>query len=518
MRSANNPMCAMTVAAALCACAGAAWAQEAPAQVRVAEERALTIPVGHSMVVEPGWRVSEVAVADDEIADVQVVNPQRVVIMGKAFGSTDVTMWSDAGEEWRSRIFVAADLESLKRDLRAALPSAQLDVSQTQDVLIVTGRLRRAEDADALERFLIATEVPYANMTSVAGPQQVMIKIRVAEANRVAIRALGINAFHTGDDFFGGSTIGGNPNNIDIGVPGGSPAQDGLPFQFNQGTSIGDAVTLFAGFPGIDLQLFVEALEDNQYIRMLAEPTLVALSGEKASFLAGGEFPIPIVQGGGIGGGSSVTVEYKEFGVRLSFKPTVLGDGTIKLQVAPEVSDLSDVGAVVVQGFRIPSLATRRADTTLHMRSGQTFAMAGLMDRNVLARTQRTPGLGNVPILGALFRSVRYEQRDTELVVLCTVELVEPVDELDTPPLPGSTHSTPDAWELYANGQIHGAGKAKRPTVPMEWVKERGLDRLEGPGAWAEYGQERRPRRSPAPGELEMVLGALRQPDAEGGG
>lgn len=498
-------------------CAAPALA-EAPTGEQATQEQEITIPVGHSQVIEPGWRVSEVAVADDEIADVQVVNPQRVVIMGKSFGSTDVTMWDESGESWRARVYVAMDMESLKRDLRVALPGADLDVTQSQDVLVVTGELRRAEDADALERFLIATDVPYANLTRVAGPQQVMIRVRVAEASRVAIRALGINAFHSGEDFFGGSTIGGNPNGIDIGVPEGAPSGSGLPFQFNQPTSIGDAVTLFAGFPSIDFQMFVEALEDNQYLRMLAEPTLVALSGEKASFLAGGEFPIPVVQGGGVGGGSSVTVEYKEFGVRLNFKPTVLGDGTIKLQVAPEVSDLSDAGAVTIQGFRIPSLATRRADTTLHMRSGQTFAMAGLINRNVLARSQSTPGLGNIPILGALFRSVRYEQRDTELIVLCTVEVVEPVDELDTPPLPGSTHSTPDSWELYANGQIHGNGKARRPTAPMDWAKQRGLDRLEGPGAWAEYGQKREPRRAPTPDERELILEPLRQPDEEGSG
>jgi pilus assembly protein CpaC len=262
---------------------------------------------------------------------------------------------------------------------------------------------------------------------------------------------------------------------------------------------VGDAVTLFAGFPGLDFQLFLEALEENQYIRTLAEPTLVALSGEKASFLAGGEFPIPIAQGAGVGGGTTITIEYKEFGVRLNFLPTVLGDGTIRLQVAPEVSDLSEIGAVEIEGFRIPSLLTRRAATTLVMKSGQTFAMAGLIDRSVAARSERVPGLGSLPILGPLFRSVRYERGDTELVVLATIELVEPIDLQTELPVPGDTHAEPSDWELYAGGHIHGNTNRARPEIP--WAETMGLDRLLGAGAWARHDQERKPvlRRNPGP-------------------
>jgi pilus assembly protein CpaC len=468
----------------------AASEPEAQPLLREGEVLQIEIPVGRSTVIEPGWMASEVAVADDEIADVKVINPGRIMIIGRAVGATDISIWDPDGKRWEARVAVHVDMEQLRRTLEEVLPGATLELTQSEDVLIVAGVLRQAEHADSLRRFLDAAEIRYVDMSRVAGLQQVMIKVRVAEANRIAIRSLGINAVHSGDSFFGGSTIGGNPNSIDIGIPGGQPAQDNLNFAFLQSASVGDAVTLFGGFPGLDFELFIEALEDNQYLRTLAEPTLVAMSGEKASFLAGGEFPIPIASAGA-GGATQITIEWKEFGVRLNFLPTVLGDGAIRLQVAPEVSDLSDIGAVEVEGFRIPSLVTRRAATTLVMRSGQTFAMAGLLDRNVAARSQKVPGLGSIPILGPLFRSVRYEQGDTEMLVLATVELVEPMDTQADLPMPGDTHKPPNSWELYAEGKLHG--DAAKPTSPAVWAADLGLDRLLGPGAWATHDQERAP-------------------------
>jgi len=480
------PFLCLGVVAAASGGNGSLAAQE-PA--RPVPSETLVIPRGHSRIIEPGWMVSEVVVSNEEIADVRVVKPDRVLILGESVGSTDVTMWGEDDHRWQARVQVEVDVEQLEMRLNAALQDANIEIAQADDVLMVTGTLRRAEDAEALTRFMESTEARFVDMTRVAGLPQVMIKVRVAEANRVAIRSMGVNAFGADDSFFGGQTIGGNPNNVQIGVPGDAPAGDNLPFNFLADTTVSDAVTLFAGFPDADFQLFLEALEDNQFIRTLAEPTLVALSGEKASFLAGGEFPIPVVQGGGLGG-PTVTVEFREFGVELNFLPVVLGDGTIRLQVAPEVSDLSDIGAVEVEGFRIPSLLTRRAATTLRMRSGQTFAMAGLIDRSVAARSQGVPGLGSVPVLGTLFRSVRYERGAPELLVLATVELVEPLDTQATLPVPGDTHVEPSGWELYLKGKIHGTATARPPST--RWAEELGLDKLRGPGAWARYGQQRR--------------------------
>ena len=223
-------------------------------------------------------------------------------------------------------------------------------------------------------------------------------------------------------------------------------------------------------------------------MRILANPTLVALSGEKASFLAGGEFPIPIVQSGSGGGGNSISVDYREYGVRVTFQPVVLGDGTIRLFVAPEVSDLTTVGAVDIEGFSIPALIIRKAETTLELKSGQTFAMAGLIKNKNEAINARIPGLGDLPILGPLFRSVRYQKNETELVVLVTASLVEPLALAQDGPVPGFMHNEPDDWELYIDGKIDGK-EPKLDPKSAELLRNMGIDKLKGPGAWESYNQ-----------------------------
>ncbi|MAE68055.1 MAG: hypothetical protein CMJ18_27715 [Phycisphaeraceae bacterium] len=443
------------------------------------------VSVGHSTLIKAPWLVKQVSVANPEIADVQPTTPDQVLVVGKQIGSTDVTMWSEDGQTWQARILVEVDVARIQADLSRFLPGSKLTLNQSQQALVVAGSLRRAEQTEALTQYMESAGLKWVDMTSVAGVHQVMIRVRVAEASRKAIRALGVNAVHTGNDFVGGSLIGGNPNGVNIGLPKGMPANSGLPLTVNTDSTIGSAVTLFGGFPDADLQLFLEALAENQYMRILAEPTLVALSGEEASFLAGGEFPIPIVQG--TGGGSSISVEFKEFGIRLKFKPVVLGNGTVRLVVAPEVSELSDDGSVTLSGFRIPSLLTRKAETTLVMKDGQSFAMAGLLDRSIAAKASKVPGLGNLPVLGSLFRSVRYERGDTELVVLATISLVEPMNEGDDMPVPGELHREPDDWQLYINGEIEGAAPGKISPDEAEWMKRRGLHRLKGPGAWVTY-------------------------------
>jgi pilus assembly protein CpaC len=334
--------------------------------------------------------------------------------------------------------------------------------------------------------------------------QQVQLKVIIAEASRSAVRALGINAVVGGGSAFGGVTIGpenGGPiNPVSIGVPQGSGIHP-IPFNFTQPTNVSPAATLFAGIPSADLAVFVQALAENQYVRLLAEPTLVALSGQDANFLAGGEFPIPVVQGGSGAGGTSISVEYKEFGVRLKFKPMVLGDGSIRLHVAPEVSEISNgPGAVQIQGFNIPALLSRRAETTLELKSGQSFAMAGLISQTTEARNSRVPGMGDLPILGPLFRSVRYQHGDTELLVLVTATLVEPSSSTGQPLLPGADHVRPSDWELYLQGRIEGRASPSPPRLSpadAQSMKDIGLDRLKGPGAWANY--ETGPANSSAP-------------------
>ncbi|MEW6747075.1 MAG: type II and III secretion system protein family protein [Planctomycetota bacterium] len=465
---------------------------EEPRVIATDGQQVLVVSTGRSRVVEAPWPVSRVVVAQPEIADVQVLSPTRIVVMGKAMGVTDLVLWREDEHAWQARVEVVLDFPFLKAELDRVFPRSSLELVPLKDVLVVSGSLSRAEHAVQLHAFLDAHELKYVDLTHVAGVQQVLLQVRVAEVSRRALRSLGMNAFYVDEDVFGGLTIGsssGPINPISIGLLDGTPATDSLPFSFVGDVGVSSAVTVFAGFPHSDLEFFLEALAENQYLRILAEPNLVALSGEEANFLAGGEFPIPVLQGNISGVGTSVTIEWKEFGVRLKFKPLVLGDNTIRLSVAPEVSDLTDVGSVEVQGFQIPGVVTRRASTTLELKSGQTFAMAGLLSQTTNARSSRVPLLGDLPVLGPLFRSIRYVSGETELMVLVTASLVEPFSQANVP-YPGITHVEPSDWELFCGGHLQG-GADKLSAEQKSWLLESGLDRLKGPGAWAYHAPAR---------------------------
>ncbi|HDZ20469.1 hypothetical protein LCGC14_0162300 [marine sediment metagenome] len=486
----------MCLVATLTAVALAPGRTDAEGQPPDTEERSLAVYVGHSIVVDAPWPVARAAVTTPETADIQVLTSTSILVQGKAVGSTDLILWSEKEDIWRARVDVQVDLGQLQASLREYFPYSDLRLTTTQGVVVVEGGLRRAEHAAQLREILDATELTYVDKTHVSGIQQVQLRVRIAEVSRQALRLLGINAVITGSDAFIGSvpgSSGGGPlNPISIGVPAGTPMARILPFQFTQNMNVSSAVTLFGGFPNVALEVFIQALAENQYLRVLAEPTIIALSGEEASFLAGGEFPVPIVQGSSAGGGTSITVEYKEFGVRLRFLPTVLGDGRIRLHVAPEVSQTSSLNAVTIEGFEIPSLLTRRAETTLELNSGQTFAMAGLISRSENARSSRVPGLGDLPILGALFRSVRYQRDETDLVVMVTVSFVEPLstgEDISDLPVPGSLHTAPNDWEFYAMGRLAGQTPVRLSEAQSAWLSETGLNRLRGAGAWATYDQ-----------------------------
>jgi pilus assembly protein CpaC len=430
-----------------------------------------------------------VAVTDTKIADVLVLTPQQVLVQGIKAGTTDLILWSqDEQQVWQRRVQVKMDTDRFQKKLHELFPDCALEVGESGEVLIVKGLLRRTDHVTQLHTFLEKVGVTYLDMTSLAGVQQVQLQVRVAEVSKSAMRRLGINAFHTDNDYFVANNLG-DLAPTSIGVPSGTAAGDNLNFLFNKDITVGAPITIFGGIPRANLEMFIDALAENQYLKMLANPTLVALSGEEASFLAGGEFPIPVPQSGA-GATGTITIDYKEFGVRLSFRPVVLGDGTIRLNVTPEVSELSEAGALFIQGYYVPSLITRKAQTTLELNTGQTFAMAGLIKNKVQAINSRIPGLGDLPVVGPLFRSVRYSEDETELVVLVTVSLVEPMSLAEVPPVPGILHTRPNDWELYLEGRIEGKEPAKVDPATAEWLKKIGLDRLMGPGAWDSYGAQ----------------------------
>jgi len=473
----------------------------ARAQTESASDEIILV-AGRSAVIKAPWPTVRVAVTDPKIADVQVLTPEQVLVQGLKVGSTDLILWSeDEQKTWQRRVAVRMDANTIRTGVQGLFPGAALDVSESGEILLVRGSLRSADQAQQLAEYLDKTKTPYVNMTTLSGVQQVQLQVRVAEVSRQAIRALGVNAFFTSDDFFFGQRVGssgGGPlvPSINIGAAGGQTAGNTLNFVTpDEGIGASPLITIFAGFPNSNLEFFFQALAENQYMRVLANPTLITMSGEEAHFLAGGEFPIPVVQGGaGAGiGTTAITIQYKEFGVLLSFRPVVLGDGGIRLRALQEVSELTDVGALVIQGFSIPALTTRRAEATMELKSGQSFAMAGLLQHSDSAITSRIPGLGDLPILGPLFRSIRYRNNETELVILVTASLVEPMSVATAPPLPGASYMPPDDWELYLGGRIEGRAPARLDPANTAWLKEMGLDHLVGPGAWDSYEEQSYP-------------------------
>ncbi len=474
--------------ALLCA-VGLAGALRAQADV---DSEPIVLIAGRSVVVRAPWSTVRVAVTDPKVADVQVLTSEQVLIQGLKVGTTDLILWAadDQQKTWQRRVIVQLDVADIQTSLRRVFPSAQIEAGASGEMLLVRGLLRSSDQAVQLKDFLEKTKVPYVNMTSVAGVQQVQLQVRVAEVSRAAIRQLGINGVGTDKSFFFGQKVGGVTPSIDI----GPAAQTFPPSDFENlswampegGITAGSSVTLLAGFPKSDLEVYLQALAENQYMRLLANPTLVALSGEEASFLAGGEFPIPVPQNSGTGG-QTITIQYKQFGVLLSFRPVVLGDGGIRLRAIQEVSELTETGALVIQGYSVPGLTTRRAEATMELKSGQSFAMAGLLRSSDAAVNSRIPGLGDLPVIGPLFRSVRYRHEETELVILVTASLVEPMSTAQTPPLPGVAHRSPEDWELYSEGRLEGKEPAKIDPASQQWLRDMGLAGLVGPGAWDTY-------------------------------
>ena len=300
-------------------------------------------------------------------------------------------------------------------------------------------------------------------MTTLAGVQQVHLQVRVAEVSRTAIRALGINAFMTGNSAFGGSTIGpdsgGAINPVNIGVPSGTSTTGQLPFQFTSPVGVTPPVTLFGGFNAANLEIFLQALAENQYLRLWPSRAWWRPPVKRPTSWSAASTPFPWCKTREPGRPRPSQSNTRNTAFGSSSSPPSWATGASCL-VAPEVSERTDVGAVVIQGFSVSAPLTRRAQTTLEMHSGQTFGMAGLINHTVDARSSKTPGLGDLPGL-ALFRSVRYVRGETDLVVLVTANLVEPTSDAVTPPLPGITHRDPNDWEALRPGA--GRSQHARP-------------------------------------------------------
>jgi pilus assembly protein CpaC len=340
-------------------------------------------------------------------------------------------------------------------------------VEPVLDTLVLRGSVPDPTAADQVVQLAGIYAKKVQNQMRVAGVQQVLLRCTVAEVNKRALRQLGLNGWMAGDNFqdaFLVQQLGGiNPANIgaaaNTNVAGTVPILTGT-----NGIPLVQATTFSVGFPSVQMQLFVQALRENGLLRVLAEPNLVAITGQTASFLAGGEFPVPIPQYQ-----DTITIEFKEFGVRLNFTPTVLGGQMIRLRVAPEVSEPDFSTAVQFAGFVIPGLTQRKAETTVEIGNGQTMAIAGLLSEELRGVARKIPGLGDIPVLGALFSSVEYRKSNTELVILVTPELAEAMTPGQVPTVPGEFMTEPNDFELFGLGLLEGRvsrPEGAEPTAP----------------------------------------------------
>ena len=437
---------------ALCA---TLWAQGAGAQGMVdskavaSEAQRFELGVGKSQVVDLTTSIKRASLANPEVADTVVLSPKQIYLTGKAIGVTTLTLWKENGELFSAfDVRVTPDLSQLREQLHKILPDEPgILVTATHDHVTLSGTI------SSLARQSRALEVaePYApkkvvNLLQVGGAQQVMLEVRVAEMDRNLIRRLGVNMAGVGQ----GNNFGVTALNNITQLAGSDVAGDPLR------SIVSGAVNALVRFQTGDITWtgFIDALKQEDAIKVLAKPTLVAVSGQEAQFLSGGEFPFPIPQAFGV-----ITIQYKKFGVGLSFTPTVLTNSRISMAVSPEVSELDFTNALQIQGFNVPTIATRRATTVVELADGQSFAIAGLLRDNMRESIAKFPVLGDIPVLGALFRSSRYSKNQTELVIIVTPHYVKPMDGAQVA-LPTDTFVEPNDWEFYLMGWTDGLGYA----------------------------------------------------------
>jgi len=420
--------------------------------VETATTKHVAVAVHKSVTIRLAKPFDSTVIGAPEIADVLAVSDRVIYVQAKKVGTTNIAAFDhDKHLLAVLDIDVTPDTASIASQIRSSTSATGIKVGSSNGQIVLTGVARDATVADkALQIAKAATpNQPVVNAMSVSAAQQVMLKVRFLEASRDASRDLGVNWFvANGSGTRGFNTGLGQPTQVGqspAATPGGIPLFQTISTfaGSSSGAPFGVALANLVNSNSARVDLLISALETKGLVRRLAEPDLVALSGDTASFLAGGEIPVPIVQASS-GTSPLITVEYKPFGVQLTFMPTVLASGVINLRLTPSVSELDFTNAVLVSGFQIPALTKREARTTIELRDGQSFAIAGLLQTEGLRNISQTPWIGSVPVLGALFRSTAYQQHETDLVVIVTPHLVEPA-------APGQRLATPFDQNLSSN-------------------------------------------------------------------
>ena len=391
------------------------------------ETQTLHILVGRSVVINLQARLRRVLVSNPNVLETITINPTQLVVTAKTVGTSSLVLWDETGHSRILDVYGDTEVSGLRDALQQAFPTQSVQVEAEQGRVILSGTVSDRAAADEMVKLASSFSKDIINSLTfppVSHGKQIMLKVRFAEVDRTKLSALGLNIFSTGAT----NTIG-TISTQQFSPPTGASITGGLPRPTPAtGTASftpSDLLNIFLFRPDLNLGTTIRALENKSVLQILAEPNLLAMSGQEAHFLAGGEFPVPIVQGGANVG--AVTIQFKPFGVRLDFTGIVQPDNTIRLKVAPEVSTLDFANGVNIGGFKVPATSTRRAETLIELKDGQSFGIAGLLDQRVIADFNKIPGIGDIPILGQLFRSRSTQRNNTELLVLVTPTVVDPL-------------------------------------------------------------------------------------------
>jgi pilus assembly protein CpaC len=414
----------------------------------------LRVMVGKSLLINTTERLKRISVTDPTIAFAQVITPTQILVHGKAPGEVSLLIWDELERSRSFDLRVDVDVSACSEEEHRVFPDEQISVTPSRAAIVLSGHVSTEDVAKRASELASAYSPRVVNVLTFGpvGAQEVLLQVKFAEVDRSALTQLGANFVSTGATNTLGTITTGQFGGFGPQVLGQQPTTTTSTAAGTTTTTsvqtINDVLNLFVFRPDINFGAVIEALQTKNLLQILAEPNLIAVNGKKASFLAGGQFPFPIVQPGQ--GFTAVTISFKDFGVRLEFTPLIMPNGNIHLDVAPEVSTLDFSNALSISGFTVPALSTRRAETEFELQDGQSFVIAGLMDNRVTDIYNKIPGLGDIPILGNFFKSRSLQKSNSELMVLCTVRRVS---------ASGQEPATPQYPEHFMNKSKFDKGK-----------------------------------------------------------
>ena len=386
----------------------------------------LRVMVGKSLLINTTERLKRVSVTDPTVADALVVTPTQVLVNGLAPGEVSLLIWDELERSRSFDLRVDVDITAASEEMHRLFPDQQIEVTPSRNAIVISGHVTNEDIAKHAGALASAYSKNVVNVLTFGpvGAEEVLLEVKFAEVDRSALTQMGVNLLSTGSGNTIGTTTTGQFGGATVSPLTNTVNANGVGTTTNT-TTVSNLLNLFFFNPQVHLGAVIEALKTQNLLQILAEPNLVAVNGKEASFLAGGEFPFPVAQQNA-SGIATVTIQFREFGVRLKFTPVIQPNGNIHLHVAPEVSTLDFADAVTVAGTTIPAISTRKADTEFELQDGQSFVIAGLMDNRVTNVGSKVPWLGDIPIIGNFFKSKSDQKSNSELMVLCTVRRISP--------------------------------------------------------------------------------------------